>query len=247
MAVTPSAFPRITNPELLEHAVWAKRDLYAKKQKPRCVISQPSLLKFTFQSLVLSALSEPHLSSWRFPCQSWAIIQKYSLVPRALSKLASSQLLGPWVCTNDSTFLEGLEAPSAHPEAPVWLGLHYSTWSWGQSSLHLRPRFPDLSISWTIKLPNKNIPINLYKKSYPISEWYHLREKDTSNVNTILKYSLHCHHHHLGKESGNLTNRQQPRHCDVHIVDTQLLSYCVETKLWFIGERCGERCIPYHR
>lgn len=127
MAVTPSAFPRITNPELLKHAVWAKRGLYAKKQKPRCVISQPSLLKFTFQSLVLSALSEPHLSSWRFPCQSWAIIQKYSLVPRALSKLASSQLLGPWVCTNDSTFLEGLEAPSAHPEAPVWPGLYYST------------------------------------------------------------------------------------------------------------------------
>ena len=106
-AVTPAALPRITNPELLKHAIWAERSLHAKKQTPQSVILRPCLLKFTFQSLVLSALSEPHLSSWHFLCHSWAIIQKYLLVPRALSKLTSSQFLGPRVCTNDSTFLEG--------------------------------------------------------------------------------------------------------------------------------------------
>lgn len=55
-ALTPSAFPRITNPILLKCAALAERGLCAKKPTLGSVILRLCLLKFTLQSVVLSAL-----------------------------------------------------------------------------------------------------------------------------------------------------------------------------------------------
>lgn len=56
-------------------------------QRNKCQDTSPGLpAEFTLPLLALSALSGPRPSSWHPADHSWAIIQKCSLVPRALSK-----------------------------------------------------------------------------------------------------------------------------------------------------------------
>ena len=134
------------------------------------------------------------------------------------------------------------KAPSAHPQAPVCLA--------STSQLDPEGRAPYISgpdsqiyqfhgpLSCQIK-----IFLSVHRRSLtPISEWHNLREEDRSpHVNTLRKDSLHGHHHHSDKERGNLTDRQQPQSCDVHIVDTP------PTKLLLTCPRFGKRCIPDHQ
>lgn len=80
----PTAIPRITISKLQKHVVPPERGLQAKKQMPS-YISRPAC--WSHVSAVRPVCSRrPHVSSWPSACRSWAIIQKHSLVPRALSK-----------------------------------------------------------------------------------------------------------------------------------------------------------------
>lgn len=228
----PTAIPRITISKLQKHVVLPERGLHAKKPTPS-YISRPAC-RIHISALRPVCSPRPGAFILAFNLSFLGYNSKILIGSQGTFKI--SFLHSSW----DSGWLSIPGRPGAPAAYPQALRV-------GRASLlqlnpkgrtrHLRTRFPDLAISWTIKLPNENIPIPSQKILTPKLEGYNLKERGTTS---------HLKANEIPAPSPSSPSQEAQRQCHWQILSPQActvlcihtkhsLLQCIRIKIWFVG------------